>query len=151
MSDLVRAATAEVRTALEPAADGDWSVAAGDLEWTCRQTAAHVADDLFSYASQVLARPTSGYLPVEAVVEERGSNAAPPTPGPGTRAASRTPTGSPRWAPSRRSCTARTHLSGLRRRCCSTVLDGYRWVTGLASSSGRGTRRCAPTPRPARG
>ena len=74
MSDLVRAATGELRTALEPATDADWSVPAGDLEWTCRQTAAHVADDLFSYASQVLARPASGYLPVEAVVEEGGSN-----------------------------------------------------------------------------
>ena len=69
------AATAELRTALGPAAGSDWSVPAGGLEWTCRQTAAHVADDLFSYASQVLARPTVGYLPVEAVVEDRGTNA----------------------------------------------------------------------------
>ncbi len=75
MSDLVGAATKELRRALTPVAQADWSVAAGDLEWSCRQTAGHIADDLFSYASQVLARPAAGYLPVEAVVEERGTNA----------------------------------------------------------------------------
>ncbi len=75
MSELVGAATHELRGALAPVAGADWSVPAGDVEWSCRRTAAHVADDLFSYASQVLARPAAGYLPVEAVVEDRGSNA----------------------------------------------------------------------------
>jgi len=75
MSDLVRTATEDVRRALTPVADADWSVPAGDVEWSCRQTAAHIADDLFSYASQVLSRSGVGYLPVEAVVEERGTNA----------------------------------------------------------------------------
>ena len=75
MSDLVRTATEELRRALTPVTGADWSTPAGDLEWSCRQTAAHIADDLFSYASQVLARPVAGYLPVEAVVEERGTDA----------------------------------------------------------------------------
>ncbi len=75
MSELVGTATEELRRALTPAAEADWSVAAGDVEWSCRRTAAHIADDLFSYASQVLARPVAGYLPVEAVIEERGTNA----------------------------------------------------------------------------
>ncbi len=74
MGDLVETATGELRRALTPVGDADWSVPAGDVEWSCRQTAAHIADDLFSYASQVLARPVVGYLPVEAVVEERGTN-----------------------------------------------------------------------------
>lgn len=33
-------------------ADG-WDRPAGSLEWTCRQTAEHLADDLFSYAAQI--------------------------------------------------------------------------------------------------
>jgi hypothetical protein len=74
-SDLVGLAVDEMRSALMPALDRTWEVPAGDLEWTCRATAAHVADDLFSYASQVLAQPDSGFLPVEVVIDPRASNA----------------------------------------------------------------------------
>lgn len=69
LGNLITAATAETRVAVLPAMDGDWSVAAGDLDWTCRATAAHIADDLFSYAAQVVARPRQGYLPIEATVD----------------------------------------------------------------------------------
>lgn len=68
-ADLVSASTAAMRHALGDADDRDWSVAAGDLDWSCRDTAAHVADDLFSYASQVVAQPSRGYLPIEATLE----------------------------------------------------------------------------------
>lgn len=74
-SDLVRLSVDEMRSALMPALDRTWEVPAGDLEWTCRATAAHVADDLFSYASQVLAQPDSGFLPIEAVIDPGASNA----------------------------------------------------------------------------
>ena len=71
--DLVCQATAEMRGALVGARDRDWDVPAGDLDWSCRKTAVHVADDLFSYASQVLAQPSDGYLPIEAtVLDEAG-------------------------------------------------------------------------------
>jgi hypothetical protein len=74
MSELVSAATAELDRALRPAFDRDWSVPAGDVEWSCRHTVSHIADDLFSYASQVVAQPTRDYLPIEAVIDPRASN-----------------------------------------------------------------------------
>jgi uncharacterized protein (TIGR03083 family) len=74
MSALVSAATDELNRALQPGIDRDWSVPAGDVEWSCRHTAAHIADDLFSYASQVIAQPEHGYLPIEAVLDPGASN-----------------------------------------------------------------------------
>ena len=74
MSALVSAATDELNRALQPGIDRDWSVPAGDVEWSCRHTAAHIADDLFSYASQVIAQPVHGYLPIEAVLDPGASN-----------------------------------------------------------------------------
>jgi hypothetical protein len=75
MSGLVGLAVDAMRSALTPALDQPWDVPAGDVTWSCRATAAHVADDLFSYASQVIAQPDSGYLPIEAVIDPRASNA----------------------------------------------------------------------------
>jgi hypothetical protein len=75
MSGLVGLAVDAMTSALTPALDHIWEVPAGDLEWSCRATAAHVADDLFSYASQVIAQPDSGYLPIEAVIDPRATNA----------------------------------------------------------------------------
>ncbi|MEO3973997.1 hypothetical protein [Streptomyces sp. CAU 1734] len=40
-------------TALRAGEALDWSVAAGSLEWDCRETAEHLADDLFAYAAQL--------------------------------------------------------------------------------------------------
>jgi hypothetical protein len=73
MSGLVGLAVDAMTSALTPALDHIWEVPAGDLEWSCRATAAHVADDLFSYASQVIAQPDSGYLPIEAVIDPRAT------------------------------------------------------------------------------
>ena len=75
MSGLVELAVDAMTSALTPALDQTWEVPAGDVAWSCRATAAHVADDLFSYASQVIAQPDSGYLPIEAVIDSRASNA----------------------------------------------------------------------------
>jgi hypothetical protein len=71
----IRDATSEMQRALGDAADADWSVAAGDLDWSCWSTGGHIADDLFSYASQVIAQPTRGYLPIEANIEARATPA----------------------------------------------------------------------------
>lgn len=75
MSHLVELAVDEMRTALAPATGRDWDVPAGRLEWSCRETVAHVADDLFSYASQVIAEPADSYLPIEAVIDPHATNA----------------------------------------------------------------------------
>ncbi|MEW9549353.1 maleylpyruvate isomerase N-terminal domain-containing protein [Nonomuraea sp. NPDC050783] len=42
-----------------------WDRRAGSLEWTCRETADHLADDLFAYAAQLGPRrpPLDGYVP----------------------------------------------------------------------------------------
>jgi hypothetical protein len=74
MSKLVTAATAELDRALRPAIDRDWSVPAGDVEWSCRWTVGHIADDLFSYASQVIAQPADDYLRIEVVIDSSASN-----------------------------------------------------------------------------
>jgi len=38
---------------LRPAEPADWDVPAGTLEWSCWETAEHLADDLFAYAAQL--------------------------------------------------------------------------------------------------
>ena len=39
--------------ALNGALERDWRVPAGDIEWDCRETVEHMADDLFAYAGQL--------------------------------------------------------------------------------------------------
>lgn len=53
---------------LMPHAEADWHVRAGPVEWTCWETAAHVAHDLVAYAGQVVGSVTAGYLPFDLVV-----------------------------------------------------------------------------------
>jgi hypothetical protein len=48
--------------------DFDWSVPAGDLTWSCGETAEHIAHDLTAYAGQLAARPTDSYLPMDLTV-----------------------------------------------------------------------------------
>ena len=71
----VRAAVDEMMRVLGPATDEDWSVRAGDLEWSCWTTAAHVAHDLLAYAGQVSAAPADRYLPFDLRVREGASPA----------------------------------------------------------------------------
>jgi hypothetical protein len=73
LGDLVCSATTEMERALGGSVNADWTATAGDVTWTCMDTGAHVADDLFSYSSQVLAQPGLGYLPIEARLEERAT------------------------------------------------------------------------------
>ncbi|MEV1058550.1 maleylpyruvate isomerase N-terminal domain-containing protein [Micromonospora chalcea] len=61
----LRAAAAATTAVLRPAAGRDWTVRAGDLDWTCWTTAAHIAHDLIAYAGQVSGRPEGGYLPYD--------------------------------------------------------------------------------------
>jgi uncharacterized protein (TIGR03083 family) len=63
----VDAAVGEMVAVLAPRSEDDWGVRAGSLDWSCRETAAHVAHDLAAYAVQVAARGTAGYLPVDLV------------------------------------------------------------------------------------
>ncbi len=64
----VEAAVAEMTRVLMPHAEADWNVQAGALEWSCWETAAHVAHDLVAYAGQIAGRATASYLPFDLVV-----------------------------------------------------------------------------------
>ncbi|MET8976092.1 maleylpyruvate isomerase N-terminal domain-containing protein [Streptomyces sp. NPDC004539] len=59
------AALAEMQRVLGPRTGDDWTVPAGPLDWTCRQTAAHIAHDLLAYAGQLAAQPADAYLPID--------------------------------------------------------------------------------------
>ncbi|MDQ2682469.1 MAG: maleylpyruvate isomerase N-terminal domain-containing protein [Chloroflexota bacterium] len=54
---LLRASTVCLET-LRPVADRDWSIPAGGLTWTCRETIDHVADALSYYCGQLAGRRT---------------------------------------------------------------------------------------------
>ncbi|MER7273240.1 maleylpyruvate isomerase N-terminal domain-containing protein [Dactylosporangium sp. NPDC000244] len=66
----VRRALDESLTLLrEPATTpAAWSAPAGVVEWTCLDTAEHIAHDLTAYATQLAARAEAAYLPLDLVV-----------------------------------------------------------------------------------
>jgi hypothetical protein len=64
----VDAAVDEMTRALSPHVGGDWQVRAGSLEWSCQETAAHLAQVLAKYATQVAGGATASYLPFDLVV-----------------------------------------------------------------------------------
>ncbi|MFF2656364.1 maleylpyruvate isomerase N-terminal domain-containing protein [Kitasatospora sp. NPDC058032] len=69
--DDVRAALGELTAVLGPAAEAGgahWEAPAGLLEWSCWETAAHIAHDLLAYAGQLAARPADRYLPMDLTV-----------------------------------------------------------------------------------
>lgn len=59
--DLARAVEVSAE-ALDACADGDWSRPAGALRWDCWHTAAHLSDVLVSYAAQLAARASDGWV-----------------------------------------------------------------------------------------
>jgi uncharacterized protein (TIGR03083 family) len=67
-ADDVTAAAAAVLDVLEPLTGRDWSVRAGDLEWSCAATASHIAHDLTKYAAMVAGRVDGSYLRFRVVV-----------------------------------------------------------------------------------
>ena len=71
----VDAAITEMLPVLSPHTAEDWTVPAGPLEWTCRQTAVHVGHDLLAYAGQLAAQPADAYLPFDLNVRPSASPA----------------------------------------------------------------------------
>jgi hypothetical protein len=61
-------AVAEMLRVLVPHETRDWQTKAGSLDWTCRETAVHIAHDVLAYAGQVAAGPTTAYLPFDVAV-----------------------------------------------------------------------------------
>ncbi|MFF2010388.1 VOC family protein [Streptomyces sp. NPDC058195] len=69
--------TDAVRLAVEALRDAPadrWDTPAGSLEWTCWETAEHLADDLLSYAAQIGPRrpPRDAYLPYRWSADREG-------------------------------------------------------------------------------
>ena len=58
MGDDVRMVARFCRTHLEPHVERDWGVRAGSLEWSCRETAAHIADALGFYTAHLASNAT---------------------------------------------------------------------------------------------
>jgi uncharacterized protein (TIGR03083 family) len=67
-ADHVSQATDVVLRLLRPEGGRDWSARAGELEWTCHQTAAHVAHVLAKYAAQLAGRVDETYLNFRLVI-----------------------------------------------------------------------------------
>lgn len=69
--DQVTEAVASGVELLRTVTDRDWTgVKAGRLEWSCRQTAEHMAGDLIAYAGQLAGRAQTAYVPFEFGFEE---------------------------------------------------------------------------------
>ncbi|MFJ7904896.1 GNAT family N-acetyltransferase [Streptomyces sp. NPDC096198] len=72
----VEQAVASCTALLRAAVDRDWEgVKAGRLDWSCRETAEHIASDLLAYAGQLAGRPQSAYVPFGITLDE-GTGAA---------------------------------------------------------------------------
>ncbi|WP_441248425.1 maleylpyruvate isomerase N-terminal domain-containing protein [Kitasatospora sp. McL0602] len=61
-------ALAELLRVLTPHTQADWSVKAGSLEWSCHETATHIAHDLLAYAGQLAGGAAAAYLPFDLAV-----------------------------------------------------------------------------------
>src|SRR3954454_12285928 len=59
--------------ALRRVSNDDWSERAGDLEWSCWQTADHMIDVVFSYALQFAAGAQGGFLPFQELHAQPGA------------------------------------------------------------------------------
>lgn len=73
--DDLRQALQALQAALAPHAAADWDTTAGTLDWTCRDTAAHIAHDLTAYAGQLAAAPDDAYLPCDLTVRPEATTA----------------------------------------------------------------------------
>ena len=69
-ADDLERAVRTMRDVLGPPAERDWSARAGTLEWTCRETLAHIAHDLLAYAAQLGRRAADAYLPLDLTVRD---------------------------------------------------------------------------------
>jgi GNAT superfamily N-acetyltransferase len=72
----VTEAVASAVAALRTGVDRDWSrTGAGGLDWSCRDTAEHVAGALIAYAGQLTGRAREAYVPFEVTFEDGADNA----------------------------------------------------------------------------
>lgn len=73
--DQVTEAVADCVATLGTVVDRDWErVKAGRLEWSCHETAVHVADDLIGYAANLAGDAQDDYVPFEVSLDEGTDN-----------------------------------------------------------------------------
>ncbi|MFF4400432.1 GNAT family N-acetyltransferase [Streptomyces sp. NPDC001480] len=73
--DQVEEAVAGCVAALRPAVERDWQgVQAAGLEWSCHQTAFHIAEDLVAYAANLAGRAQDDYVPFEITLDDGTDN-----------------------------------------------------------------------------
>ncbi|MFF4750677.1 GNAT family N-acetyltransferase [Streptomyces sp. NPDC002514] len=76
--DQVDEAVAGCVATLRAAVDRDWTaVRAGSLDWSCRQTAVHLASDLIAYAGQLAGRAQESYVPFDITLDGEGDEGMP--------------------------------------------------------------------------
>ncbi|QEV22363.1 GNAT family N-acetyltransferase [Streptomyces alboniger] len=68
--DRIDEAVAHAARVLRTAVDRDWDVKAGGLDWSCLETAEHIAGDFVAYAGQLTGRATDGWVPFEVTLDE---------------------------------------------------------------------------------
>lgn len=74
----IRQAVADAVAVLGTATDRDWEATrAGSLDWSCRETATHVASDLICYAGNLAGRARTAYVPFDITVDGVGSSIDP--------------------------------------------------------------------------
>jgi hypothetical protein len=61
-ADDLDAAVTAVVTTLQAGVDRDWSVPAGSLEWSCRETVDHMCHCLINYSAQVAVQASTHYV-----------------------------------------------------------------------------------------
>lgn len=66
----VSEATEVVLRLLRAEVGRDWSARAGGLDWSCRETTAHIAHDLAKYAAQLAGRAEESYLNFRLVIPD---------------------------------------------------------------------------------
>ncbi|MEV8378161.1 hypothetical protein AB0P21_35815 [Kribbella sp. NPDC056861] len=74
MVDELDSVVSYVAEVLSGAVDGDWSVPAGDLEWSCAFTVEHVGQALLHWSTQLAVNAETGYVRWRSQVQ----NGAPP-------------------------------------------------------------------------
>ncbi|MFE4665380.1 GNAT family N-acetyltransferase [Streptomyces sp. NPDC056716] len=74
-AEQVRSAVAGAVAALGAGVALDWGgIPASGLDWSCRETAEHIAGDLLAYASQLASRAQHAYVPYDLTLDDPADN-----------------------------------------------------------------------------
>jgi Mycothiol maleylpyruvate isomerase N-terminal domain len=72
-SEDIYAAARAAQAVFRPVLYEDWARPAGSLQWSCRDTAIHIAHDLVAYSLQLSGQINEAYLPIDLGVRSTAS------------------------------------------------------------------------------